>query len=156
MSRTDQLRGSGRTERGSGGDPFVKWGDSYTWLEGKVVGTWEGKFGLSATMEITAVHDGGLIVQGKNEDSEKYTNTVSPGDRVNVGLNSAALQGKILAEDQGSTFHIAFEGWQDSKNGSTRYRIFSVIELEERERATVPDDHTPQDTTDYSDPGPQF
>ena len=133
MSRTDDIRQQGGKERGgmAGGSPFVKWGDDYVWLEGRIDGTFNTKYGLAATMMISAVHDGGLIAAGKNEEGEDYTATVNPGELVNVGLASAALQGKIEEGDVGKSFHIAFEGWEHPKGGN-RYRVFAVIELTER------------------------
>jgi hypothetical protein len=155
MSRTDEIRGKGRERQGTGGGggaPFVKWGDSYTWLEGKVVGTWEGKYGLSATIDVTNVSEHGLIATGKTEDGQPYTENVRAGAEVNIGLNSATLDGKIEKGDEGKAFHIAFEGWEQPKGGGNRYRIFAVIELTEREDAPGEgmDNPDPQDTTDYS------
>ena len=132
MSRTGDLRqGGGRERGGSGGGPFVRWGDSYAWFEGLVSGTFKTKYGLAASMKVTAVSDHGLIAQGKNEDGAIYTDTVDAGDEVSLGLNSATLDGKITENDVGKTFHVAFEGWEEPKGGN-RYRAFTVIELTER------------------------
>ena len=138
MSRTDELRQSGGRERGGGGSgaPFVKWGDHYVWFEGRVKGTFKTKYGLAATIVVSEVSDHGLIAQGKNEDGEVYTDTVNAGKEVNLGLNSATLDGKITEEDVGKSFHIAFESWEEPKGGN-RYRNFTVIEL--TERASIPE-----------------
>ena len=151
MGRTDDLRQGGGKERGGmvGGTPFLKWGDDYAWLEGRIEGTFNTKYGLAATFKVSAVHDGGLIAQGKNDDGEDYTESVVAGALINVGLASAALQGKIEEGDVGKAFHIAFEGWEAPKGGN-RYRVFAVIELTERDQG-APDNPDPQDTTDYSE-----
>lgn len=134
MSRTDDVRGEGRERGGSGGgSPFVRWGDDYTWLEGRMVGSFQTKYGLAVTLEVSAVHDGGLEAQGRDDDGENYTTAVRSGMKVNVGTQSAALAGKITEEDGGKSFHIAFEGWEHPQGGN-RYRVFTVIELTERER----------------------
>lgn len=130
MSRTDQLRRGGARERGGGGGgaPFVKWPDRYSWVEGRVVTTWEGKYGLSATVEVTVVSDG-LQAKGKTEDGEPFIRPITPGVEVNVGLNYATLEGTIKPDDEGKYFHVAFEGWGETKNGD-RYRVFAVLEVD--------------------------
>lgn len=150
-NRTDDIRQRGGKERGGmvGGTPFLKWGDDYAWIEGRIEGTFETKYGLAATFKVSAVHEDGLMAQGKDDDGEEYTAPVTPGTLVNVGLASAALQGKIEKTDVGKAFHIAFEGWEHPSGGN-RYRVFAVIELTERDPpASVPDNPDPQDTTDY-------
>ena len=133
MSRTDDIRQRGGKERGGmvGGTPFVKWGDDYSWIEGRIEGTFNTKYGLAGTFKVSGIHEGGLTAQGKNDEGEDYTQSVRSGDLVNVGLASAALQGKIEEGDVGKAFHIAFEGWEHPKGGN-RYRVFAVIELTER------------------------
>lgn len=147
MSRTDELRqGGGRERAGSGSDgshPFVKWGEDYAWLEGRLIDTWEGTYGLTGVMEITATGAAPLSAKGKNDDGNEYTVPVKVGDTVNVGFNHSSLQGKITADDKDKNWHIAFEGWQKSKSTGNRFRIFAVIEL--TERATVPADDEPED-----------
>ncbi len=133
--RTDELRHSGGTERGGssgGGAPFVKWNDKYAWLEGEITGTFTTKYGLAVTMKVQALHENGLATQGRDEDGNNYQSTAKVGEEVNIGMGSATLDGKITAEDMGKVFHVAFEGWEDPKGGGNRYRLFAVIELEER------------------------
>lgn len=130
MSRTNELRRGGAQERGGGGGggaPFVAWHDCYAWVEGEVVNVWSGKYGDTATMAVTAVSDG-LEAKGKTEDGQPLQRPVTAGTEVNVGLNYATLKETIRAEDKGRRFHVAFEGWGESKNGD-RYRIFAVLEL---------------------------
>ena len=60
VSRTDDLRQSGGSERGGsagGGAPFIKWGDDYTWLEGEVTGTFTTQYGLAVTLKVQAVSE---------------------------------------------------------------------------------------------------
>jgi hypothetical protein len=128
MSRTEELRRGGATERGGGGGgaPFVRWPDSYAFIEGRVINVWTGKYGDTATLHVTGASPG-LQAGGKTEDGEKYARKVTPGTEVNVGLNYASLQGTISAADQGAHFHIAFEGWGETKKGD-RFRMFAVLE----------------------------
>lgn len=146
MSRTDTLRQGGGKERGGmvGGTPFVKWGDDYTWIEGRVEGTFETKYGLAATFKVSAVHDGGLTAHGKNEDGEEFTLSIRSGDSVNVGMASAALKDKIEAGDVGKRFHVAMEGWEHPKGGGNSYRIFAVIELTERTEGRADEAERPE------------
>lgn len=133
VSRTDDLRASGASERGGSvsGAPFVKWGDDYSWLEGEVIGTFKTKYGLAATFRVTSVSDYGLNTQGRDEEGNNFQDSVRSGEEVNVGMGSATLQDKITEEDVGKSFHIAFEGWEAPKGGN-RYRCFAVVELTER------------------------
>lgn len=144
MSRTDELRKHGGRERagsGTGGShPFVKWGEEYAWLEGRLIDTWEGQFGLTGVMEISAVGAAPLSATGKDEDGKEFTVQVVAGETVNVGFNHSSLQGKITDEDEGKNWHIAFEGWQKSKSTGNRFRVFAVIELTERETVPADDD----------------
>lgn len=130
MSRTNQLREQGARERGGagGGAPFVKWGDAYTWVEGEIIGSFQTKYGLAVTMMVTATHDAGLQAQGRDEDGNNFTTDVRVGEEVNIGTQSAALQGKITEDDHGKFFHVAFEGWEHPTGGN-RYRVFTVIEI---------------------------
>jgi len=150
MSRTDDVRARGQERGGTGGgggSPFIKWGDEYRWVEGKVTSVWEGKYGYSATMDVTDVAAKGLEAVGRDEDGNKTTERVRAGMEVNVGLNSSTLEGKIVPDDVGKAFHVAFEGWEQAKGGGNRYRIFTVIELTERDAPK--DNPDPEDTTDY-------
>lgn len=147
MSRTDELRHGGGRERGGGGGggtPFVKWGDAYTWIEGKITGTFTTKYGLTATFAVTGVHENGVTAAGRDEEGEKFSVNVEAGMEVNVGLSSAALQDLIEEGDVGKSFHVAFEGWEEGKASGNRYRVFAVIELTDRDDAG--DDGTTEDT----------
>ena len=139
MSRTDELRSGGAKERGGGGGlPFVKFGDEYSWVEGKITDIWTGKYGDVAVFTITAA-SGALQAVGKDEDGKEYRVKVEEGIEVNLGLNHAALDGRIVAEDQGKTMHVAFEGWGETKAGQ-RFRQFAVLELELELNQPQPDD----------------
>ena len=152
MSRTDSLRQGGGSERagsgGSGGAPFVKWGDDYSWLEGEITGSFKTKYGLAATMKVQAVSERGIDTQGTDEDGNRFQGRVKTGEEVNVGMGSATLEGKITEDDVGEVFHVAFEGWENPKSGGNRYRIFTVIELAER---TVAADGPPEANWDNMD-----
>ena len=125
MSRTDELRIAGASERGVeresnggvttvGDTPFVKWPqDDYAWVEGTVLEIWEGQYGENVKLS---------IIDSGPEDGPL------PGSTVNVGLNSAALRDKVTKEDLGKGVHIAFCGWKESCGGN-RYRLFTVIEF---------------------------
>jgi hypothetical protein len=134
MSRTDELKASGavaRTKEVSGDasmEPaaYVKWGDEYAYVEGQVKELWDSPkgYGESVSMALTSCSDGltgklGTEIVG-----------ISAGERANVGLGSATLQGTITAEDveQGKHFHVAFMRWQEPVNGN-RYRVFTVLEV---------------------------
>lgn len=150
MSRTDEIRkgGGGRERGGSGGGgvPFVKWGDTYTWLEGLVTGSFETKYGLAVTLRVDAIHADGLKAQGRDDEGNEYVTSVALGTEVNIGTQSATLEGKITDADKGKCFHVAFEGWEESK-AHNRYRVFAVIELTERDDANAADgsdDEEPQ------------
>lgn len=147
MSRTDEMRQRGATARGGGGGgggaPFVHWTDSYAWVEGKVVGYFTTQYGDSATFEVTNVHDG-LEARGKDEDGEKYRRRVKVGDEVNVGLGATALKDTILDSDKGKYFHIAFEGWQENKSQTNRYRVFTVLEIGPPESHARPGQNVPR------------
>lgn len=133
VSRTDDLRAGGSSERGGSvsGAPFVKWSDDYSWLEGEVMGTFKTKYGLAATFSVQRVSDNGLNTQGRDEDGNNLSGSVRSGEEVNVGMGSATLEGKITEVDVGKSFHVAFEGWEAPKGGN-RYRCFAVVELTER------------------------
>lgn len=141
MSRTNDLRQGGGRERGGsgGGSPFVKWGENYAWLEGRVTGAFETQYGLAVVLKITDVGGDMLRAEGKDEDGEDISTTVTPGKEVAIGTQSATLREKIVAEDVGKSFHVAFEGWEQGKQN--KYRIFTVIELTEPgERSTGRDE----------------
>ena len=158
-SRTAEVQGRGRERGGSGGGaPFVRWGDSYAWIEGRMTGSFDTKYGLAVTIAVARAGGAPLEVQGKDEEGAEYSHGLEIGSEANVGTQSATLAGKILAEDKGKVFHIAFEGWQSPK-GKNRYRVFRVIEMpDEREPAGASgapsawDGPEPTDTSDHSEP----
>ena len=145
MSRTDEIRGKGKERAGSGGSggaPFVRWGDSYAWIEGQVTGSFETKYGLAATLKVSATGGATLEVQGQDEDGNKYDGQLKVGQEVNVGTQSATLAGKITKDDVGKSFHVAFEGWEQGKQN--KYRVFVVVEITGA-RAAPPSDAPPPD-----------
>lgn len=140
MSRTDDLRRDGAQERGGSGgsgSPFVKWADDYAWVEGRLDKIWVGKYGDSATITVTGATPE-LATKGKDEDGNVVMAHVSAGDVVNVGLNSSALEDRLSEDDVGENVHIAFEGWQEPQGaGGNRYRLFTVLVLDERAGVTA-------------------
>lgn len=167
MSRADDLRKGGARERGgAGGAGFVAWGDDYTWLEGELVGSFKTEYGLAVTMRVANVHERGVGVKGKDEEGRAFEERVSVGDEVNIGTQSASLNGKLTADDVGKHFHVSFDGWGESKGGR-KFRAFTVIEMPEKResvKSAAPGDAPnswdgpePADTHDYSqDEGPPF
>jgi hypothetical protein len=145
VSRTDELRRGGARERsGGGGDPFVKFGDEYSWVEGTVSGFWTGKYGDVATLTVGAASTG-LEAVGKDEEGNEFRTRVEPGMLANVGLNNAALEGRVSENDKGKTLHFAFEGWGETRSGQ-RFRQFAVLEL--GADGLVADDEDPPDYQD--------
>ena len=134
MSRTDELKAIGavaRTKEVSGDasmEPaaYVKWGDEYAYVEGQVKELWDSPkgYGESVSMALTSCSDGLMGKLGTEIVG------ISAGERANVGLGSATLQGTITAADveQGKHFHVAFMRWQEPVNGN-RYRVFTVLEV---------------------------
>jgi hypothetical protein len=134
MSRTDDLRSSGavaRTKEVSGDDSmepaaYIKWGDEYAWVEGQVKELWDSPKGYGESVSV--------ILTSCSDDLEGKLGTeivaINAGERVNVGLGSATLQGTITEADvqQGKYFHVAFMRWQEPANGN-RYRVFTVLEV---------------------------
>ena len=140
MSRTDELREAGASDRtggGGGGHPFVKWpkDKEYAFVEGRLTKIWTGKYGDTAVIDI-AQHSDGLAVKGRDEEGNEITTSPTAGDTVNVGLNSASLKDTLSQDDVGSDVHIAFEGWEESKGGNT-YRLFTVLVMGGRKVAQV-------------------
>ena len=135
MSRTDELRQGGaqdRTGGGGGGAPFVKWGNDYAWIEGKLEKIWQTKFGDTALLTVSSASSR-LPTKGKTEDGTIIEDYATEGKSANVGLNSSALEGRLTSQDEGENVHIAFEGWQEPKNiGGNRYRLFTVLVLSGR------------------------
>lgn len=136
VSRTDDLRAGGnvsdRTGGGGGGAPFVKWpkDTDYAWVEGRLTKIWTGKYGATALLTVSAASKG-LSTKGKNEEGQEVMGHATPGDEVNVGLNSSALEGTLSQDDVGQSVHVAFEGWEESKGGN-QYRLFTVFVMPER------------------------
>jgi hypothetical protein len=130
-TRTETLREKGARQRSSGDRaPFVNWPDEYAFIEGVVTDLWEGKYGKVARMRVAAVSDGLLAVDGEGEDRKEFA--INFDDVVNVGLSYASLRETIEEQDQGSAFHIAFEGWDTTKGGQ-KFRLFRVIDLPNEE-----------------------
>jgi len=133
-NRTDELRASGavaRTKEVSGDAssepaPYIRWADEYAWVEGQVMELWDSPkgYGESVSMALTACSDNLMGKLGTEIVA------ISAGQRANVGLGSATLQGTITAADveQGKHFHVAFMRWQEPANGN-RYRVFTVLEV---------------------------
>lgn len=152
MSRTDDLRQGGARERGGsgGGAPFVKWPDTYAWVEGDVVDVWEGKYGLSATLNVTNASAPAPDAKGRTEDGEQYVRPITPGAEINVGLNYSTLEGTITKDDVGKHFHVAFEGWGEAKSGD-RYRVFAVLEVPHEGEGATPGENVDR----YGEPEPE-
>ena len=146
MSREDGFRQGGGSDGngggGGGGAPFIKWpkGADYAWVEGEVLNIWEGKFGDSVTLKITA-NSKALVAKGRNEDGEEVMSRPTVGDEVNVGLNSSALQDTLSKDDKGKVVHISFDGVEEAKGGN-QYRLFTVLLMDDR--ALSPDNDEPQ------------
>lgn len=164
-SRTEEARKGGQERGGSsgGGAPFVRWGEKYAWLEGKMTGSFETKYGLAATLEVTALGGAPLEFQGKDEEGTEYSGRLEVGKEVNVGTQAATLKDKITKDDVGKSFHVAFEGWEQGKQN--KYRVFVVVEITERAPAGAAkssgapnpwEGPEPQDTHDYSGDEPPF
>ena len=134
MSRTDELKAAGAvartkevsTDASMEPAPYVRWGDEYAYVEGQVLEIWDSPkgYGESVSMALSGCSD---HLMGKL-GTEMVA--ISAGQKANVGLGSATLQGTITAADveQGKHFHVAFMRWQEPANGN-RYRVFAVIEV---------------------------
>lgn len=125
MSRTDDLRNRGATDRTGGGGAFVRWpkDDRHVWIEGEVRELWESEYGPAVSLRVSAV-DG--VVAGGGEGSP--ARDIIPGEEVNVGLNYASLKDAVRPEDVGTKLHFAFEGWGETKSGDN-FRRFAVLEV---------------------------
>ncbi len=127
MSRTDDLKRQGARSigRGAGGSaPFVKFGDEYCFVEGIILDFWTGEYGRVAKMRVTAKSKNLMGSMGADEPQEP----IEEGATVNVGLNYAALE-EVTDSFLGSTVHIAFIEWGETKKGQ-RFRAFDVLEVE--------------------------
>jgi len=152
-NRTEELRQLGYGDAMSPSEkgeyentPFVDWGDSYNWLEGTIINFFDTKYGQCATLEVTATYDGAeLVAKSRDHNGQEVRGFVVAGAKINVGLYSAALKGKIPAEKINHNYHIAFEGWGESKAGN-KYRIFTAFDLGEAD--------TPQASTAPTPPAP--
>ena len=91
-----------------------------------------------------------LNASGKTEDGQKYVHAVVPDSEINVGLNYASLQDTITRDDVGSDFHIAFDGWGETKKGD-RFRMFAVLELGDDATLSVSDNGDVPFPTDDDD-----
>lgn len=141
ISRTAELRGGG-AERRAGGDreryPFVKWGDEYCFVEGVAVGFWTYEYKKKeqevVTLRLTNFSDD-VAFEAKDEKKRKSLVDLKKGDTVNVGLSSKMLEGSVAwPGDRNKEFHIAFEGWQEPKDGAgNAYRLFEVLVIGEAE-----------------------
>jgi len=120
MSRTEELRNQGATDRTAGGGAFVKWpsGDTPAWIEGEVREVWESEYGPAVTLVVSGCEN---IVLGGGDIPE-------PGTTVNIGLNYASLQNAVKDGDVGRVLHVAFEGWGETKAGEA-FRRFAVLEV---------------------------
>jgi hypothetical protein len=125
-TRTDELAEKGARRLGGGSAPFVKWGEDYGYVEGRIIEMWEGNYGRVATLEVQAVDGDVQAVEGGEE--EKITGPIAPGDIVNLGLSYAVLQRAITESLNGRVVHVAFDGWDQNKAGQ-KFRAFRVFEL---------------------------
>jgi hypothetical protein len=150
MTRTDELgQGGARRVGGGGGSGFVKWTDSYGWLEGRVTEFWEGRYGRVASIELAAL--GGALTLQTGAGDEKVESVPSVGDTVNVGLNYSALEPLDNDSFKGKLIHVAFEGWQEGKDGGNRYRVFKVYDLSGED-----DDVAPTQVDPDAEPDEEF
>jgi len=146
VNRTDELAGAGAKPLGGSGDgaPFVKWGDDYAWVEGKVLNLWTGQYGENARVSVT---DYSEQLRAKHDKDTPAVN-VTQGMEVNVGLNYAALEG-IGPEQVGAVVHVAFEGWGETRAGNN-FRMFKVYEITPSELKPEPEQQEPK--PDYPEP----
>tara|TARA_R100000808_G_scaffold5443_2_gene16593 strand:+ start:594 stop:1133 length:540 start_codon:yes stop_codon:yes gene_type:complete len=138
-SRTEELRQQGHTEPVSNSESeyenvgFIRWGDTYNFVEGIIESFFDSKYGdpgnnECVTLLVTKINDEAvtpLVTQYKEDPPQP----VKVGQKVNIGLNNAALRGKILPEKVGHEFHIAFEKWGKSTSSGFKYRIFTQFDL---------------------------
>ncbi len=127
MTRTDELIGSGAHNL-SGGEshPFIKWGDSYGFVEGEVRRIWTGIYGRVA--EILLSDFGGELHAEIGTKTEKERVEIEKDKTFNVGLNLASLEDAVLPSQVGKGIHIAFVEWSQTKEG-TDFRQFKVLSL---------------------------
>jgi len=139
-SRTEQLRRSGRAKSLPNGAsaPFVQWpqDDEFVFIEGKVVGVWEGMYGMVARLSVSTVSANARGVTGSGDSQSRAP--IEIGREVNVGLNYAALHG-VSEEQVGRNVHLAFLGWGQTKDGN-RFRQFEVLEFDDVELDDGPEE----------------
>lgn len=128
-TRTEELVGKGAHNLSGGeGHPFIKWGNTYGFVEGEVRRIWTGVYGRVA--EILIGDFGGdlhALIGSKSEgDQEKVE--IKKGETFNVGLNLASLEDAVLPSQVGKDIHIAFVEWSQTKDG-TDFRQFTVLSL---------------------------
>ena len=133
MSRAEELRAAGATVLGDksegeklGPTPFIAWpatAPPTAWVEGVVEELWSGKYGLNATISLTACSDG-LTAGGKDTASFEVGGSV--GQKFNVGLSSATLKDRVTEDHIAETLHFEFLGWVEPTNGGNRYRQFEI------------------------------
>lgn len=126
MSRTDELRDSGARSVAGGGsdDPFVRWGDSPAWVEGEVLGFWDGRYGEVMSLRVTNASNTARAGDPDNPDP------IREDQEVNVGLNSVLLKDVPEKVGVGAEVHVAFVGWEQSDSSGNKYRLFEVLEIE--------------------------
>ena len=146
-NRTEELRAQGHTEPANDlesqyeNTPFIRWGDKYNWVEGVIEGFFETKYGQCATLLVANVYsDGDALMAQYGQDPAQ---PVAVGQKVNIGLYNAALQGKITEDKVGHSYHIAFEQWHETKNGN-KMRQFVQFDLGKTD--TKPEASEPQKT----------
>ena len=136
MTRTNDLIGSG-AQNLSGGEshPFIKWSNSYGFIEGEVRRIWTGVYGRVA--EILLSDFGGELHAEIGTKTEKERIELETGRTFNVGLNLASLEDAVLPSQVGKGIHIAFVEWGKTKDG-TDFRQFTVLSLNTGQEVSRP------------------
>ncbi len=99
--------------------PFVKWSDEPAFIEGTVIGTWSGEYGLNVKFNLS-----------------QSSPSLGLDDRATLCLSHVSLRDTITPEDVGKEFHVAFEGWIQGKKN--RFRDFVVLAAPEQEQEKGP------------------
>lgn len=151
MSRTDELRESGARQVGGGGAnaPFIKWGNSYVFVEGVIESFWSGEYGDVARLNVTQAH---AELQGQLSKDEPRVG-IDVGDIVNLGLGYAALS-EIGPHLEGAEIHVAFTEWGETKGGQ-RFRNFTVFQLTDAREGAPPAPAAGSRNTSSPAPSPQ-
>ena len=136
MTRTDELVDSGAPNL-SGGEshPFIKWSNSYGFIEGEVRRIWTGVYGRVA--EILLSDFGGELHAEIGTKTEKERVSLDLGMTFNVGLNLASLEDAVLPSQVGKGIHIAFVEWDKTQDG-TDFRRFTVLSLNKGKETSRP------------------